>query len=119
MLPRVAPMRLMLDRLFPNRSKAVMTRLPPKLVNTRSRKNLSTSVGTLHFLLRDSPHVRNSCISHACRREFEALENQEKARISRLRGAATLCGSARSYFMGEVEAVFGIWLVPLFIAMLF
>ena len=57
-------------------------------------------------------------IAHACQHEFEALEKQEEAMnpsIARRRDALQFRAQL-FHFMGEVEAVFGIWLVPLFIA---
>jgi Na+/H+ antiporter NhaD/arsenite permease-like protein len=59
-------------------------------------------------------------LSHACKHEFEALENQEKAAdpsIARRRDVLQF-RTQFFHFMGEVEAVFGIWLVPLFIAII-
>ena len=57
-------------------------------------------------------------IAHACQHEFDALESQEKATdpsIARRRDVLQFRAQF-FHFMGEVEAVFGIWLVPLFIA---
>jgi hypothetical protein len=59
-------------------------------------------------------------ISHRYEREFQALERKEHSeedtrgvarRLDRLRFRAMLC-----HFFGEVEAVFGIWVIPLAIA---
>jgi hypothetical protein len=57
-------------------------------------------------------------IAHACKQEFDALEHQENAAdpsIARRRDVLQF-RTQFFHFMGEVEAVFGIWLVPLFIA---
>jgi hypothetical protein len=57
-------------------------------------------------------------ISHRYQQEFEALETQEKKSdhaISRRRDVLQFRAQF-FHFMGEVEAVFGIWLVPLFIS---
>jgi hypothetical protein len=59
-------------------------------------------------------------ISHACKHEFESLENQEKATdpsVARRRDVLQFRAQF-FHFMGEVEAVFGIWLVPLFLAII-
>ena len=57
-------------------------------------------------------------ISHRYKQEFEALESQEKEfdpAISHRREVLQF-RTQFFHFMGEVEAVFGIWLVPLFIS---
>lgn len=58
-------------------------------------------------------------VAHCCEHEYEALDtsDQEKDeatlhRLDRLKFKATLF-----HFLGEIEAVFGIWLVPLFLAL--
>jgi Putative Na+/H+ antiporter len=56
-------------------------------------------------------------IAHSYKQEFETLEDQEKAAdpsIERRRDALQFRAQF-FHFMGEVEAVFGIWLVPLFV----
>ncbi len=78
-------------------------------------------VGTIIFfcaILHTFLTARFMHIAHACRREFESLESQEKATdpsIARRRDVLQFRAQF-FHFMGEVEAVFGIWLVPLFIA---
>jgi hypothetical protein len=60
-------------------------------------------------------------ISHAYRHEFQALELQEsktKDPTNAARQDALLFRAQLFHFMGEVEAVFGIWLVPLFLAII-
>jgi putative Na+/H+ antiporter len=57
-------------------------------------------------------------IAHAYKQEFEALEDREMGAdrsIERRRDALQFRAQF-FHFMGEVEAVFGIWLVPLFIS---
>ena len=78
-------------------------------------------VGTLIFLA-SIVHTfltsRFMQISHRYQQEFAALENQEKESdhtISRRRDVLQFRAQF-FHFMGEVEAVFGIWLVPLFIS---
>ena len=61
-------------------------------------------------------------ISHRYRHEFQALELQESksandAAIARRRDAL-LFRAQVFHFMGEVEAVFGIWLIPLFLVII-
>ena len=61
-------------------------------------------------------------ISHRYRHEFQALELQESksandAAIARRRDALLFRAQA-FHFMGEVEAVFGIWLIPLFLVII-
>jgi hypothetical protein len=56
-------------------------------------------------------------ISHRYQREFEALADREKESnpaVARRRDALQFRAQF-FHFMGEVEAVFGIWLVPLFV----
>jgi Putative Na+/H+ antiporter len=58
-------------------------------------------------------------ISHAYRHEFQALEFQEsKTAGVGARRDALLFRAQIFHFMGEVEAVFGIWLIPLFLAII-
>ena len=77
-------------------------------------------VGTLIFLaaiVHTFLTSRFMQISHRYQQEFAALENQEKESdhaISRRRDVLQFRAQF-FHFMGEVEAVFGIWLVPLFI----
>jgi Putative Na+/H+ antiporter len=80
-------------------------------------------VGTLIFLcaiVHTFLTARFMHIAHACQHEFEALESQEQAAdpsIARRRDILQFRAQF-FHFMGEVEAVFGIWLVPLFIAVI-
>jgi hypothetical protein len=56
-------------------------------------------------------------ISHRYQKEFEALETQEQESslaVERRRDFLQFWGQF-FHFMGEVEAVFGIWLIPLFV----
>jgi len=56
-------------------------------------------------------------ISHRFEKEFEELERQEKESkpgIERRRDFLQFWGQF-FHFMGEIEAVFGIWLIPLFV----
>jgi hypothetical protein len=61
-------------------------------------------------------------ISHAFRHEYQALELQEsktaKDPTIAARRDVLLFRAQLFHFMGEVEAVFGIWLIPLFIAII-
>jgi hypothetical protein len=80
-------------------------------------------VGTLIFfcaILHTFLTAKFMHIAHACQHEFEALEGQENAAdpsIARRRDALQFRAQF-FHFMGEVEAVFGIWLVPLFVAVI-
>ncbi len=77
-------------------------------------------VGTLIFLcaiLHTFLTSKFMQIAHRYKQEFEALEVQEKdsdPSIERRRDALQFRAQF-FHFMGEVEAVFGIWLVPLFL----
>src|SRR5262245_28129216 len=61
-------------------------------------------------------------ISHRYHHEFQALELQEsktaKDPAIAARRDVLLFRAQLFHFMGEVEAVFGIWLIPLFIAII-
>src|SRR5262249_24532275 len=60
-------------------------------------------------------------ISHAYRHEYQALEVQESKTgdpTLAKRQDALLFRAQMFHFMGEVEAVFGIWLIPLFLAII-
>jgi hypothetical protein len=94
--------------------------LAQKLIG-RVRLDPFNLVGTLIFvcaILHTFLTAKFMHLSHGYKREFEALEDQEKGSdpsIERRRDALQFRAQF-FHFMGEVEAVFGIWLVPLFIA---
>ena len=77
-------------------------------------------VGTVIFLcaiLHTFLTSRFMHIAHRYKQEYESLEDQEKGShpsIERRRDALQFRAQF-FHFMGEVEAVFGIWLVPLFL----
>lgn len=77
-------------------------------------------VGTIIFLcaiLHTFLTSKFSHIAHGYKQEYESLEGQEKGShpsIERRRDALQFRAQF-FHFMGEVEAVFGIWLVPLFL----
>ena len=99
-----------------------MPGLLQKLMN-RVRTEPFNLIGTLIFfcaILHTFLTAKFMHIAHACQHEFEALEDQEKTTdpsIARRRDALQFRAQL-FHFMGEVEAVFGIWLVPLFIAVI-
>ena len=99
-----------------------MPGLLQKLMN-RVRTEPFNVIGTLIFfcaILHTFLTAKFMHIAHACQHEFEALEDQEKTTdpsIARRRDALQFRAQL-FHFMGEVEAVFGIWLVPLFIAVI-
>ena len=91
-----------------------------KLVD-RVRLEPFNLVGTIIFfcaILHTFLTARFTHIAHAFKHEFEALESEETSAdpsISHRRDALQFRAQF-FHFMGEVEVVFGIWLVPLFIA---
>src|SRR3974377_1826956 len=93
-----------------------------KLMN-RVRVEPFNLIGTIIFfcaILHTFLTAKFMHIAHACKYEFEALEDREKVTdpsIARRRDALQFRAQF-FHFMGEVEAVFGIWLVPLFIAVI-
>jgi hypothetical protein len=93
--------------------------LLPKLIG-RVKVDPFNLVGTVIFLcaiLHTFLTSKFMQIAHRYQHEFEALEHQEKESdpsIERRRDALQFRAQF-FHFMGEVEAVFGIWLVPLFL----
>jgi hypothetical protein len=77
-------------------------------------------VGTVIFLcaiIHTFLTAKFTHIAHGYKHEYESLEDQEKGphpAIERRRDALQFRAQF-FHFMGEVEAVFGIWLVPLFL----
>ena len=93
--------------------------LAQKLIG-RVRLDPFNIVGTLIFvcaILHTFLTAKFMHISHGYKLQFEALADQEKGldpSVERRRDALQFRAQF-FHFMGEVEAVFGIWLVPLFI----
>jgi len=77
-------------------------------------------VGTIIFLcaiLHTFLTSKFTHIAHDYRKKFEALEDQEKGSDPSIERRRDMLQFRAQFFhfMGEVEAVFGIWLVPLFV----
>jgi hypothetical protein len=93
--------------------------LAQKLIG-RVRLDPFNLVGTLIFvcaILHTFLTAKFMHLSHGYKLQFEALEDQEKGpdpSVERRRDALQFRAQF-FHFMGEVEAVFGIWLVPLFL----
>ena len=122
MAPAADPAHAQLD--FPKPLEDYHDDQIPRLVQKliyRASVDPFNLVGTIIFfcaILHTFLTAKFMHIAHACQHEFDALESQEKATdpsIARRRDVLQFRAQF-FHFMGEVEAVFGIWLVPLFIA---
>ena len=100
-----------------------VTNLFAKLINRVKVEpfNLAASLIFLCAIVHTFLTAKFMHISHAYRHEYQTLELQEsKTKDPALakRQDALLFRAQLFHFMGEVEAVFGIWLIPLFLAII-
>jgi Putative Na+/H+ antiporter len=98
--------------------------LPAKLLNRIQREpfNLVAAVIFVFAIVHTFLVSKFRTIAHRLQHRYEDLEPLETGQRDdpyTIRRDRLLFGAQFFHFMGEVEAVFGIWLVPLFVAIIF